>query len=61
MTERQLLIAGASGIIGQAVLEAFAKTGWSITTVGRSKQAPSRFPHLTADLLDSDSLSAAKA
>ena len=61
MTERQLLIAGASGIIGQAVLEAFAKAGWSITTVGRSKQGPSRFPHLTADLLDQDSLAAAKA
>ena len=61
MTERQLLIAGASGIIGQAVLEAFANAGWSITTVGRSQQAPSRFPHLTADLLDPDSLAAARA
>lgn len=61
MTERQLLIAGASGIIGQAVLEAFANAGWSITTVGRSRQAPSRFPHLTADLLDPASLAAAKA
>ncbi|RAU42069.1 NAD-dependent epimerase/dehydratase family protein [Pseudomonas sp. RIT411] len=61
MTERQLLIAGASGIIGQAVLEAFTNAGWSITTVGRSRQAPSRFPHLTADLLDPASLAAAKA
>ncbi|WP_252977093.1 SDR family oxidoreductase [Pseudomonas oryzihabitans] len=61
MTARQLLIAGASGIIGQAVLDAFAKAGWSITTVGRSRQAPSRFPHLTADLLDPASLAAAKA
>ncbi|WP_295464047.1 NAD-dependent epimerase/dehydratase family protein [uncultured Pseudomonas sp.] len=60
MTERQLLIAGASGIIGQAVLEAFAKAGWSITTVGRSQDAPSRFPHVTADLLDVGSLAAAK-
>jgi len=60
MTERQLLIAGASGIIGQAVLEAFAQGGWSIITVGRSKNAPSRFPHVTADLLDVGSLAAAK-
>lgn len=59
MTARQLLIAGASGIIGQAVLEAFAQSGWSIATVGRSTAAPSRFPHVTADLLDAGSLAAA--
>lgn len=60
MTARQLLIAGASGIIGQAVLDAFAQSGWSIATVGRSQAAPSRFPHVTADLLDTASLAAAK-
>lgn len=60
MTARQLLIAGASGIIGQAVLEAFAQSGWSIITVGRSQDAPSRFPHVTADLLDVGNLAAAK-
>ncbi|KTT50534.1 nucleoside-diphosphate sugar epimerase [Pseudomonas oryzihabitans] len=60
MTARQLLIAGASGIIGQAVLDAFAQGGWSIITVGRSQDAPSRFPHVTADLLDVGSLAAAK-
>ena len=61
MSEKHVLIAGASGVIGKAVLNSFADVGWQITTVGRSDKAPSDFPHVVADLLDAASLASAKA
>ena len=58
MPEQHLLVAGASGVIGKAVVESFADAGWQVSTVGRSTTAPSRFPHLTADLLEPETLDA---
>ena len=60
MAENHLLIAGASGVIGSAVLTAFENDGWRITTVGRSAAAPSSHGHIQADLLDSGSLGSAE-
>lgn len=61
MSAQHVLIAGASGVIGKAVLDSFAAIGWQITTVGRSSKAPSDHPHLAADLLDAASLADTKA
>lgn len=61
MPEQHLLVAGASGVIGKAVVESFADAGWQVSTVGRSTTAPSRFPHLTADLLKPETLDASNA
>ena len=51
-----ILIAGASGVIGQAVLDAFVAAGWQASTVSRSTTPPSAQPHLSADLADPASL-----
>lgn len=56
MSTPHVLIAGASGIIGSAVLAAFAAAGWRISTVGRSAHAPSQHPHIAADLLQVQAL-----
>lgn len=52
---RTVLIAGASGVIGQAAIERFAKDGWKV--VGASRRAPLlpddvAFDHLALDLTD---------
>jgi nucleoside-diphosphate-sugar epimerase len=49
---KHVLVAGASGVIGKAVLERFVQAGWKLTTIGRSQTAPSECPHIVADLLD---------
>jgi nucleoside-diphosphate-sugar epimerase len=56
MSTNHVLIAGASGVIGGAVLGAFENRGWQVTTIGRSDKPPSRHPHLVADLTDPASL-----
>ncbi|WP_426199323.1 SDR family oxidoreductase [Pseudomonas sp. DC3200b2] len=62
MAENHVLIAGATGVIGKAVLSAFENDGWRITTVGRGATAPSSgHGHIQADLLDSASLDGAEA
>jgi nucleoside-diphosphate-sugar epimerase len=61
MSEQHLLVAGASGVIGKAVVASFAEAGWQISTIGRSSTAPSDFPHLTADLLNPETLVASKS
>jgi nucleoside-diphosphate-sugar epimerase len=61
MPEQHLLVAGASGVIGNAVVNSFAEAGWHVSTIGRSSTAPSHFPHLVADLLKPDTLAASKA
>lgn len=60
MSEKHLLVAGASGIIGSAVVDSFAEAGWQVSTVGRSTTAPSHFPHLSTDLLDPHTLASLK-
>lgn len=60
MSEKHLLVAGASGIIGSAVVDSFAEAGWQVSTIGRSTTAPSHFPHLSADLLDPHTLASLK-
>nr|GEZ69056.1 hypothetical protein [Tanacetum cinerariifolium] len=60
MSEKHLLVAGASGVIGSAVVDSFAEAGWQVSTVGRSTTAPSHFPHLSADLLDPHTLASLK-
>jgi nucleoside-diphosphate-sugar epimerase len=60
MSEKHLLVAGASGVIGSAVVDSFAEAGWQVATVGRSTTAPSHFPHLSADLLKPHTLASLK-
>lgn len=55
MAEHHVLIAGASGVIGSAVLAAFEQEGWQITTVGRG-EPPASHTHIKADLLADGSL-----
>jgi nucleoside-diphosphate-sugar epimerase len=55
---KHVLVAGASGVIGKAVVERFVEAGWELTTIGRSQTAPSECPHIVADLLDVDALRA---
>lgn len=51
-----ILIAGASGVTGLGALRAFADSDWKLTTMSRSQQAPSEFPHLSGDFLDKESI-----
>jgi len=62
MAAGTVLIAGASGVVGQAAVEAFAAAGWDVIAVSRRAPdvAPSpRWRHLKLDLLDADACSAA--
>ncbi|RRV10244.1 SDR family oxidoreductase [Pseudomonas sp. v388] len=60
MSEKHVLIAGASGVIGRSVLDSFTHAGWRITTVGRAATPPGDCPHLVADLLAPGSLDSAR-
>ncbi|PVA09826.1 short-chain dehydrogenase [Pelagivirga sediminicola] len=48
-----ILIAGASGVIGQAAVAAFAAKGWQVTALSRRRPAvDAEFRHLAVDLTD---------
>ncbi|MBB2170029.1 SDR family oxidoreductase [Gluconacetobacter aggeris] len=52
MVDRHILIAGATGVVGLAALEAFQNAGWTVSTLGRAAQGPGGGAHISADLLD---------
>ena len=60
---RHLLIAGASGIIGQATVEHFsALPGWQVTALSRRRgQWPDAVRHLAIDLTDAQACQAVRA
>src|SRR5687768_6842894 len=63
MSTRTLLIAGATGIVGQAAIEHFSTLpGWNVVTLSR-RAPPQRegVRHLSADLTDSAGCRAALA
>ena len=62
MTRGSALVAGSSGVVGQAAVEAFVAAGWRVIAV--SRRAPDLPPspdwrHLALDLLDSAACEAA--
>jgi nucleoside-diphosphate-sugar epimerase len=62
MSVGKVLIAGASGVVGQAAVEAFVAAGWDVIAVSRRAPdvAPSpRWRHLKLDLLDAKACKAA--
>src|SRR5438094_3789190 len=55
MTRRTVLVAGSSGVVGQAAVEAFVAAGWNVIAV--SRRAPDlpasvNWRHVALDLLD---------
>src|SRR5215203_4106387 len=60
---RLVLVTGATGALGPAVLRAFSAAGWRIRTLSRKRpdaSAPAAsFPHIAADIEDRDALFAA--
>ena len=57
MSIGKVLVAGSSGVVGQAAVEAFIAAGWDVIAV--SRRAPdvrpsSRWQHLSLDLLDAE-------
>jgi nucleoside-diphosphate-sugar epimerase len=57
MSIGKVLVAGSSGVVGQAAVEAFVAAGWDVVAV--SRRAPdiapsSRWRHLVLDLLDAE-------
>lgn len=64
MSERTVLIAGASGVIGQSAVARFAAAGWRV--IGVSRRAPAvaagaAYEHVPLDLMDADACRAAAA
>jgi nucleoside-diphosphate-sugar epimerase len=61
--DKKMLIAGASGVIGSAAIEHFARQpGWSVTGVSRRRpevSADLTFDHASIDLTDADACRAA--
>jgi nucleoside-diphosphate-sugar epimerase len=54
-TDRKVLIAGASGVVGKAALEHFAATGWRVVALSRRRpRVPPgiAFEHVPLDLAD---------
>lgn len=54
-SDKTVLIAGASGLVGNAALEQFLDQGWNVITVSRRKPKVSShrsFKHISVDLLD---------
>jgi nucleoside-diphosphate-sugar epimerase len=48
-----VLVAGATGLVGEAAVEAFSAAGWDVIAVSRRTPEPvGRFRHLAADLTD---------
>ncbi|MFW7267697.1 SDR family oxidoreductase [Gluconacetobacter sp. Hr-1-5] len=60
MVDKHILIAGATGVVGLAALEAFQNAGWAVSTLGRAAQGPGHGTHISADLLDLVSLASRK-
>lgn len=61
---KRVLIAGASGVIGQAVLSRFERDGWDIIALSRRMPRisyPERVTHLPLDLMDEQACAAAVA
>jgi nucleoside-diphosphate-sugar epimerase len=57
---RTVVVAGASGLVGAAVVEAFAEDGWSVIAVSRrAPEVDVRHVHLPVDLQDPVSVRAA--
>ncbi|MBK6005934.1 NAD-dependent epimerase/dehydratase family protein [Ramlibacter ginsenosidimutans] len=56
MSPKHVLIAGGSGVVGRAALDAFGGAGWEITTLSRDASGPASPRHVSADLLDPGSL-----
>ena len=56
MSAQHVLIAGAQGVVGLAALDAFLGAGWRVTTLSRAPAGPGTAPHISADLLDPESL-----
>jgi nucleoside-diphosphate-sugar epimerase len=56
MAPKHVLIAGGSGVVGRAALDAFGGAGWEITTLSRNASGPGSARHVSADLLDPGSL-----
>ncbi|MBB2200673.1 SDR family oxidoreductase [Gluconacetobacter tumulisoli] len=56
MSARHVLIAGANGVVGLAALNAFQGAGWAATTLSRATRGPGSGAHVSADLLDPESL-----
>ncbi|WP_395697775.1 SDR family oxidoreductase [Methylocella sp.] len=56
MTNKHVLIAGADGVVGRSAVKAFGDAGWQITTLGRGAKGPGPGAHVSADLLDPESL-----
>jgi len=50
MSNKHVLLVGASGVVGFAAHDAFHHAGWQITTLGRSPHSPHASPHISADL-----------
>ncbi|WP_142524030.1 NAD-dependent epimerase/dehydratase family protein [Raoultella ornithinolytica] len=50
MTQKHVLIAGASGVVGKAALEAFLQAGWQVSTIGRTTIDAPGVVHLTGNL-----------
>jgi nucleoside-diphosphate-sugar epimerase len=60
--ERHVLVAGASGLVGRAVVEHFARRGWTVTAVSRRPPISDYGARFVAvDLADADACRAAFA
>ncbi len=58
----RLLVVGASGVIGAATVEKFAKEGWDVVAMSRRRPvlpASVKYEHVAADLTDGDGCAAA--
>lgn len=58
----RLLVVGASGVIGAATVEKFAKEGWDVIALSRRRPvlpAAVRYEHVAVDLTDGDACAAA--
>jgi nucleoside-diphosphate-sugar epimerase len=58
-----VLVAGASGLVGEAAVTRFAEAGWDVIAVSRREPEPvkGRVRHLSVDLTDADASRAAFA
>ena len=60
--QKKVLVAGASGVVGVAAVEAFLREGWTVVALSRRPpevQVPGKVEHLGVDLRDAAASSAA--